>query len=59
MHLSTTTTKNNGTPDVDWESRDIKAMAAVKLAAQHLKQDYTRSIWISRTAIAKPTFRTY
>ncbi|MEH2039923.1 TnsD family transposase [Nostoc sp.] len=43
---------NNGTPDVDWESRDIETMAAVKLSAQQLKDDSTRPIWISRTAIA-------
>lgn len=44
--------KKNGTPDVDWESRDIQAMAAVKLAAENLKQDSGRPVWISRTAIA-------
>ena len=43
---------NNGTPDVDWESRDIETMAAIKLSAQQLKDDSTRPIWISRTAIA-------
>ncbi|MEH2261827.1 TnsD family transposase [Nostoc sp.] len=43
---------NNGTLDVDWDNRDVKTVEAVKVAAQRLKQDVNRPIWISRTAIA-------
>ncbi|MEJ6483798.1 TnsD family Tn7-like transposition protein [Nostoc punctiforme UO1] len=43
---------NNGTPDVDWDSRDDQTMGTVKDVAQQLKQDFNRPIWISRTAIA-------
>ncbi|MBD2340122.1 TniQ family protein [Calothrix sp. FACHB-156] len=44
--------KNNGTVDVDWNNRDAETLEAVKIAAQRLKQDVNRPIWISKTAIA-------
>ncbi len=43
---------NNGTLYVDWNNRDIETLEVVKVAAQCLKQDVNRPIWISRTAIA-------
>lgn len=43
---------NNGTPIVDWNSRDLETVAAVKVAVQQLKQDGERPIWITRTAMA-------
>ncbi|MBD2498894.1 TnsD family Tn7-like transposition protein [Nostoc sp. FACHB-280] len=43
---------NNGTPAVDWNSRDLETVAAVKVVVQQLKQDGERPIWITKTAIA-------
>ncbi|MBN3879587.1 MULTISPECIES: TnsD family transposase [unclassified Nostoc] len=43
---------NNGTVCVDWNRRGAETVEAVKIAAQRLKQDANRPIWISKTAIA-------
>ncbi|BAY26831.1 Tn7-like transposition protein D [Calothrix sp. NIES-2100] len=43
---------NNGSPIVDWYRRDLETMAAVKMAAQQLKEDDERPTWITKTAIA-------
>ncbi|MBD2198575.1 MULTISPECIES: TnsD family Tn7-like transposition protein [Calothrix] len=43
---------NNGTPDVDWDSRDEQTIETVKEVVQRLKQDKNRPTWISKTAIA-------
>ncbi len=43
---------NNGTLDVDWDSRDEQTIKTVKEVVKRLKQDTNRPTWISRTAIA-------